>query len=255
MTRPSGLVRAVERVGQGVEVGDVAAVDHVEADRHLDRQQGHRPPVKVPRARRVGRFPARCRGTGHGFPSLRSGSPVDGPALCRSRALYTALRRGYGTSPRAGSARRGETACPWRSKTSSSDAVREGREQTAMPPGSERVSRRRPTAWPLRLASGCRFALAALVIGWPWLSGTRHHPLGRQGALPAADPVPGAEPRARRVAVLGALRVHRPPADRRPPVDDLLAALPAAGPAQLRAQPVGRRCDAAGHGVPAAAPP
>ena len=92
-------------------------------------------------------------------------------------------------------------------------------------------------------AGGDRHRLAVAV-------GTGHHPLGRQGALPAADPVPGAQLGARRVAVLGALRVLRPAADRRPPVDDLLAALPAAGVAEPRTQPVGRRCDAAGHGVP-----
>ena len=69
-------------------------------------------------------------------------------------------------------------------------------------------------------------ALATLVIGWPWLSGRRDHPLGCQGALPAADPVPGAEPRRRSIAVLGALRLQRPSADRRSAVDDLLAAVP-----------------------------
>ena len=72
------------------------------------------------------------------------------------------------------------------------------------------------------------FGLAAIVIGWPWLSG-RDHPLGRprrissrrSNSSPRASPGP--------IAVLGALRVQRPSTDRRPAIDDLLAAVPGAG--------------------------
>ena len=104
------------------------------------------------------------------------------------------------------------------------------------------------TAWPL-LWPLLAFAAAAIVIGWPWLSGQRDHPVGRQGDFPAADPVSGPEPGQRPIAVLDALRVQRPSADRRPAVDDLLAAVPRAVAAHLGAQLVGRRCDRAGHGV------
>ena len=95
---------------------------------------------------------------------------------------------------------------------------------------------------PLRpCRAGHRLALAV---------GPGDDPLGRQGALPAADPVPGAKPGARRLAGLGALRVQRTPADRRPAGDDLLAAVPGAGARRRRAQPVGGGCHRARHGVP-----
>ena len=92
--------------------------------------------------------------------------------------------------------------------------------------------------------AGCHRHRLALAVG------ARDHTLGRQGAFPAADPVPRPEPRQGRIAVLGALRVQRPSADRRPAVDDLLAAVPGAGAHRWRAQPVGRRCHRARHGGP-----
>ena len=41
--------------------------------------------------------------------------------------------------------------------------------QANHPPGTKRISQK-PAAWPLRPALAM-LALAALVIGWPWLSG------------------------------------------------------------------------------------
>ena len=131
-------------------------------------------------------------------------------------------------------------------KTSSSDAVRKaGADGYA--PGSERILAGVP-AWPmlwplLVLCCGSHGHRLALAVG------TGHHPVGRQGDIPAADPVSGPEPRQRPIAVLGALRLQRPSPDRRPAGDDLLAALPPAVAAHRRAQLVGGRCDGAGHGV------
>ena len=131
-------------------------------------------------------------------------------------------------------------------KTSSSDAVRKaGADGYA--PGSERILAGVP-AWPM-LWPLLSFAAAALVIGWPWLSGQGHHPVGRQGDIPAADPISGPEPGRRPIAVLVALRLQRSSSDRRPPGDDLFSPLPPAVSAHLRPQPVGRRCDGSGHGV------
>ncbi len=142
--------------------------------------------------------------------------------------------------------RRGETACPWRSRLpAATPCAKAGADGYA--PGSERFLAGVP-AWPM-LWPLVSFAAAALVIGWPWLSGKRDHPVGRQGDIPAADPISGAESRQRPIAVLVALRLQRPSADRRPPGDDLFSALPPAVSAHLRAQPVGGRCDGAGHGV------
>ena len=75
--------------------------------------------------------------------------------------------------------------------------------------------------------------------------GHGHDSLGRQGGIPAADPVPGAESRARRVAVVEPLCLLGPTADRRPAIDDLLAAVPAACVLAFRPQRLGDRHDRA----------
>ena len=72
----------------------------------------------------------------------------------------------------------------------------------------------------------CFSVMTALAVGAVYDS------LGRQGAFPAADPVPRRKHRARRVAMVEPIRLRRPAPDRRPAVDDLLAAVPAAGVGQ-----------------------
>src|SRR5262249_10560064 len=66
-------------------------------------------------------------------------------------------------------------------------------------------------------------------------------PLGRQGPLPAADPIPGAQPCRWSVAVLDPLRVRRPSANRRSAVDDLCPAVSGPGADRRLAEPVGGR--------------
>ena len=80
--------------------------------------------------------------------------------------------------------------------------------------------------------------------------GPRHHPLGCQSTHPAADPVPGAQPSAGRIPVLGALCVQRAAADCRPAVDDLFAAVSRTGPDRCHSQPLGGRRHLDRRGVP-----
>ena len=80
-------------------------------------------------------------------------------------------------------------------------------------------------AHPMALAFAI-FLLGALVIGWPWLSGRVTIPWDAKAHFLPQIQFLAQSLAQRRVAVLGALRVHRPSADRRPAVDDLLAALP-----------------------------
>ena len=116
-----------------------------------------------------------------------------------------------------------------------------------------------PSARRGRAAGCCREASVRLFVGHFRFGCSPHRlalavgpgddPVGRQGAFPAADPVPGAEPGARRLSRMGAVRVQRASADRRSAIRDLLADVPGPGPARRRAQPVGGRCRRARDGV------
>ena len=94
------------------------------------------------------------------------------------------------------------------------------------------------------------FALAALVIGWPWLSGRVTIPWDAKAHfLPQIQFL--AQSLARGDSPAWApYRVQRPSADRRPAGDDLLPAVPGAGADRRRAQPVGGGCHRAGLRVP-----
>ena len=169
---------------------------------------------------------------------------VDGPALCRSRrytlrSAVTALDRGPDQSA-------GWNGLSMALKTSSSDAVRKAG-AGGIAPGSERTfadGAAWPLLWPL-----LAFAAAAMVIGWPWLSGQVTIPWDAKATFQpqiqflAQSLANGQSP------FWAPFRVQRPSADRRSPGDDLLAALPPAVAAHLGAELVGGRCDGAGHGV------
>ena len=84
------------------------------------------------------------------------------------------------------------------------------------------------------------FVLGAIVIGWPWLSGRVTIPWDAKAHFQPQIQFLAQSLAQRRVAVLGALRVQRPSADRRPAVDDLLAAVPGAGAARRARRACGR---------------
>ena len=92
------------------------------------------------------------------------------------------------------------------------------------------------------VGAGCTGHRLALVVG------PCDHTVGCEGAFPAADPISCSEPSRGTVAVLGALRVQRPPAGRRPAIDDLLSAVSDAGARRRGAQFVGCRRHRAGDG-------
>ena len=134
-------------------------------------------------------------------------------------------------------------ACCHESKRGAVQRPQEGE----YPAGPERIFAIGPGGFGTALVL---FALATLLIRWPWLSGRRDHPLGRQGALPASDPVPGAEPGCRAIALLGTLRLQRPSADRRPAGDDLLPTLSGALAADGEPEPLGGGRHRGGNRVP-----
>ena len=91
--------------------------------------------------------------------------------------------------------------------------------------------------------------LAALVIGWPWLSGRVTIPWDAKAHFQPQNSVPGAKPCRRPVSVLGTLRVQRPSANRRSSVDDLCPAVSCPCARRRCAEPAGRRYHPIGHAL------